>query len=171
MNRGSARRTVFPTDRERRIFLELAGDLDRRFGTEIHAYCLMNNHDHLLVRSAGGRLSESMQRLGAQFTRTVNHVAATDGPIFRGRFTSVRVEQHPHLLELVRYIHRNPLAAGWDGRLAEYEWSSHGAYLQTGPAPHWLHQRVVWEWFAGDAASYRDIVEHDQRCQTPRRGV
>jgi putative transposase len=135
------------------------GQLDRRHGVEVHAYCLMGNHYHLLVRSTQGQLSPAMQRLGAMFTRRVNGRAGADGPVFRGRFHSVRLDRNEHLLELVRYIHRNPLDIGWERPLVDYRWSSHAAHAGLRTAPPWLHTDVVRELLGGSPTAYRQFVE------------
>jgi REP element-mobilizing transposase RayT len=160
MNRGSGRRQVFADDVDRRTFLYLLGDLERRNGVEAHAYCLMGNHYHLLLRSATGQLSPAMQHLGAVFTRRANWRRGVDGPIFRSRFHSVRLEHDAHLTELLRYIHRNPLDVGWDRPLVDYPWSSHGAHAgRRRPAPPWLHTELVRELFGSRVATYQAFVD------------
>ncbi len=167
MNRGAQRRDIFTADVDRETFLDLLGTVDRRFGLEVHAYCLMDNHYHLLVRSETGRLSNAMQHLGARFTRAVNRRRGVDGAVFRGRFHSVLVTDEAHLPQLVRYLHRNPHDAGWRPSLDRYRWSSHGAYVGRAPAPWWLHQQVVLGMFQGDVAGYRAFVEEEHGDTTP----
>lgn len=139
MNRGSGRRIVFRDDSERAAFVGLVAEIEAEFGVEIHAYCLMGNHFHLLVYSTRARLSDAMQWLLANFTRIVNQRRQVDGPIFRGRFHSVPVTRDAHHRWLVRYIHANPLDLGWTDPLAEYGWSSLGALLGHRISPEWLH--------------------------------
>jgi hypothetical protein len=74
MNRGAGRRTVFKSVAERRLLVDLLGELTVRFELEAHAYCLMGTHCHLVVRSRGGRLSEGMKWVGSVFTREVNEI-------------------------------------------------------------------------------------------------
>ena len=87
--------------------LALFAGLDHRFGIEVHAYCLMGNHFHLLVRSPLGTLSDAMAWLGSRFTRLVNAERDVDGPVFRGRFHSVAVTRSSHLDRLFRYVNAN----------------------------------------------------------------
>jgi putative transposase len=159
MNRGSAKQDIFHATADRHLFLDLLGVVDRRCGVETHAFCLMGNHYHLLVRSELGQLSAAMQHLGAVFTRQVNERRGVDGPIFRGRFHSVLLTEQAHLFQAVRYIHRNPLDIGWRRRLEDYPWSSHGPYVGTVPSPWWLHQRTVLDLFGRDVGRYQAFVE------------
>lgn len=162
MNRGSGRRVVFADNGERRYFLGLLGDFEERFGVEVHAYCLMGNHFHLLVRSGDGSLSEAMQHLSANFTRYVNHRRDVDGPIFRGRFHSVPVVEPEHLQVLCRYIHRNPIGIVPPSRLRTYPWSSLPALLGLRARPGWLRCQTVLGWFGHDAARLAEFVEVDE---------
>jgi REP element-mobilizing transposase RayT len=171
MNRGAGRRIVFSDDRDRELFTELLGAIDRRFGVETHAYCLMGNHYHLLMRSAAGELSPAMQHLSANFTRAVNGWRGKDGPIFRARFQSVLVGRHEHLLELCRYIHRNPAELGYRDRLERYDWSSLGPLLGIRPAPHWLYRAEVLSWFDNDAQRLAAFVSEQDDAQARGRAA
>jgi putative transposase len=104
MNRGAGRRAVFRSDADREIFLECLIEAARRHQLEIHSYCLLDNHYHLLLRSLEGRLSQAMQCLSSRFTQRTNYKVATDGPLFRGRFASVAINSDAHLVQVLRYI-------------------------------------------------------------------
>lgn len=147
MNRGAGRRVVFRDDDERRIFVDLLGEVVDLTELEVHGYCLVGNHYHLIVRSAAGELSAAMQQLGQSFTRRVNARRGVDGPIFRGRFHSVPVERDAHLVWLQRYVNANARDAGWTGRLADYPWSGLACSLGERSTPTWLSTQVVREWF------------------------
>ncbi|MGA9276479.1 transposase [Ilumatobacter sp.] len=160
MNRGSGRRRVFWSDDERAAFVDLLSELDDRFGVEIHAYCLMGNHYHLLVRSASGRLSEAMCWLGSRFTRLVNWQRGVDGAIFRGRFHAVAVQREPHLVWLFRYINANPIDLGWQQPLAEYPWSGLAASLgMAAGSPDWVRTDAVTSFFGRDPGRLERFVE------------
>ncbi len=129
---------MFLDDAERERFVELLGCLSGEFGIEVHCYCLMGNHYHLLVRSLDGCLSEAMKWLGAQFTKFVNARRGVDGAVFRGRFHSVQVIEESHLSWLFRYINANPLALGWTAPLIEYPWSGLAASVGRTRRTPWL---------------------------------
>ena len=111
MNRGADHRDVFQHDADCEVFLDALAIAVDRAGLEVHAYCLMTNHFHLLIRSQEGRLASGMQFLLGRFTRLVNLRVRRDGPLFRGRYASVPVGADHQILQVCRYIHFNPVTA------------------------------------------------------------
>ena len=85
MIRGAGRRDVFASDEQRERFLELLDDLGDRFGIETHAYCLMGNHYHLLLRTPFGNLGRGMRHLNGVYTQFFNRDQDRDGALFRSR--------------------------------------------------------------------------------------
>jgi putative transposase len=120
----------------------------------VHAYCLLTNHYHLLLHTPHGALSSAMQRCASRFTLATNRRHGRDGPIFRGRFKSVLVEDDSQLTHLTRYIHRNPVEARLVTRPEARPWSSAGAYVGTAVAPEWLYTASVLAMFGGSTAAY-----------------
>lgn len=164
MNRGARHQTVFLDDRDRRHFLELVGELERRFGVEVHLFCLVGNHYHLLVRSHAGQISEAMKFLSERFTRGSNDRHGHDGPIFRGRFHSEIVQSDRHHRWLFRYIHANARDAGWGGPLHAYPWSSLGAFVSDPALPSpfpWLCTDFFTELFDADRTRMQRFVDGD----------
>jgi REP-associated tyrosine transposase len=162
MNRGAARLPTFVTKSDALTFERLVGEGHARFGVEVHAYCLMSNHFHLLVHCPTGGLSPFMQHVAAVYTRAFNERHGRDGPLFRGRFHSLLVHDDRYVVTAARYIHRNPLDLGPAVDLAAYRWSSHGVYLGRRPCPEWLRTGTVLSMFAGGVPAYRDVVESDR---------
>ena len=167
MNRGARHGTVFHVAADGERFLDLVGQWSAETGIEVHAYCLMDNHYHLLVRSATGELSWFMQRVGAGYTQYLNHRLGQDGAVFRGRFRSRLVDTDAYLAVLNGYIHRNPTARHPPPPLDEYRWSSYGAYVGTAPAPDWLNTGVLLERCANDVEAFRSLVERPPRTEAP----
>jgi REP element-mobilizing transposase RayT len=161
MNRGLGRRAVDQSDDQRHYFLSLLGDISDRFGAEIHAYCLMGNHYHLMVQTREGNLQRIMRHINGVYTQYVNRGQRSDGPLFRGRYQAILVDADAYWTGLSRYIHRNPLEAGMVTHLAEYPWSSYPAYINQRKAHPWLHTRTILQALAPRrrAAAYRAFVE------------
>lgn len=138
MHRGARREPIFKKNEHCLLFLELLDTISYQFEIEVHAYSLMPNHYHLLVRSRHGNLSKAMKYLNATYTQRVNLLERWDGPVFRGRFRSELVQDETNLPYLLAYIHLNPLKAGLITRLQSHGWTSHRAYLGRDPLPDWL---------------------------------
>jgi REP element-mobilizing transposase RayT len=138
MHRGARRAPIFRADDDCLRFLGVVEDAVGRFGIDVHAYSLMPNHYHLLVRSVRGNLSRAMRHVNAVYTQASNRVRRWDGPLFRGRFHSQLVRTEVHLPYVLAYIHLNPLRANLVTRLTSDCWTSHLAYTGREPAPEWL---------------------------------
>jgi putative transposase len=158
MNRGADRQDIFSTDADRHMFEYRLGDLVERGLIEIHAYALMNNHSHLLVRSLRGEISAAMHRLGSEYARWYNREHRRDGPLFQNRFVSVPVDSDEQFLVTARYIHRNPKVMVPIRALGAYRWSSLGAHLGDRNAPPWLERGLLDE-LMGGVEPHRRFVE------------
>lgn len=143
MNRGAGRRKIFKNDEQRRYVLSLLADTYERFNAEWHAYCLMGNHYHLLIRTPEGNLQRIMRHINGLYTQHFNRSEKKDGPLFRGRYKAILVDADAYWLQLSRYIHRNPLDAGICDRLQSYRWSSYRAYIGADKVPDWLMTRYI----------------------------
>lgn len=129
MLRGNGGQAIFSDDADRRRFCALLAEGVERYGHRIHAYCLMANHAHLAIRVGDASLSRIVQNLAFRYTRAYNRRARRVGHLFQGRFRSLLVDGDAYLLELVRYIHLNPVRAGLVSEPASWAWSGHRAYL------------------------------------------
>jgi putative transposase len=135
-SRGNRGCRIYETDGERRVFLSLLSRVSRRHRWLCHAYCLMSNHYHLLIKIDQGGLSAGMQALNGHFACFVNSRHGYEGHLFRNRFWSDLIEEESHLLEACRYIVLNPLRAGLRETPEEWQWSSYRACagLEFGPS-------------------------------------
>ena len=134
-SRGNARADIFEADRDRETFLRILGVVVKRFNWLCHAYCLMNNHYHLLIETPEGNLSAGMRQLNGVYTQAFNRAHRRDGHVFKGRFTAILVEKESHLLELCRYVVLNPVRAGMVERPEQYRWSSYRPTLGKAAKP------------------------------------
>jgi len=157
MNRGQSGRNIFLNDKGRQSFLDLLADISRLWAIEIYAYCLMSNHYHLLLSTPAGGLSRAMRHLDGIYTQRFNRVHHKDGALFRGRYKAILIDAEEYFLSVVRYIHRNPLAAKIVANLERYRWSSHWGYVNKRQCPPWLHTEAVLSRFNG-LNDYRKFV-------------
>jgi len=146
VNRGRGRRLIYPDTPYYQDYLQCLAEVNSRFGVEVHAYCLMGNHYHLLLKTPQGNLSRAMRHIDGVYTQRHNRRKKTDGPLFRGRYKAIVIDASAYLLQVSRYIHRNPieLKSPLVKDLITYPWSSYAAYLNRDPAPDWLYCDTVY---------------------------
>jgi len=121
----------------------------------ITAFCLMPNHYHILAQTPDANLSRGMRHLNGVYTQRFNRRHSSDGQLFRGRYKSILISADSYLLEVVKYIHRNPHKAGLSKGIDDYPWSSHKGYLSNLKKWGWLHNEIIYtmltqnrsEWF------------------------
>jgi REP-associated tyrosine transposase len=135
--RGNGQRRIFLDDLDRRRYLTLLAHVVRAKRWLCLAYCLMNNHVHLLIETPVANLGAGMQLLHGLYGQTHHRRHGTTGHVFQGRFGARRVSSDEQLLMTVRYIARNPVEAGLCATGAPWPWSSHAAIV-TGAPPGWL---------------------------------
>jgi len=132
MARGIECREIFKDDQDRKSFLERLAVILEETQTQCYAWALIPNHFHLLLRTSLTPLSKVMRRLMTGYAVTFNKRHKRSGHLFQNRYKSVVCEEDQYLLELIRYIHLNPLRAGLVKNLKEldkYPWTGHSAIL------------------------------------------
>jgi len=165
MVRGIERRKIFDGDADRDQFLHRMGEILLDTGTTCFAWSLMPNHFHLLLRTGNVPLSTVMRRLLTGYAIWFNRSRRRHGHLFQNRFKSILCQEDSYLLELVRYIHLNPLRAGLVKSIQElnnYPYSGHGA-LMGGFRKSWQETDEILKLFGSRSASarraYRQFVE------------
>lgn len=136
--RGDRREAIYENDDDRRMFLEVLGQVVADFNWICHAYCLMSNHYHLVVETPDGNLSKGMRQLNGVFTQYSNRRHGRTGHLFQGRYKAILVDGDSYLLELARYVVLNPVRAGMVPDPGRWPWSSYRAMIGTVAAPDWL---------------------------------
>lgn len=127
--RGNHRIDIFFRAADRRRLDEIMADALEHTQTHLHAYCWMSNHIHLLVQVADRPLAALMQRVGSRFARLMQKELTTTGHLFENRYHALLVDVDHYFLELLRYIHLNPVRARIVTKSEDYRWSSHRVYL------------------------------------------
>jgi len=147
MNRGRRGENIFADSDDYKVFIALLQETSEMFNFQVAAFCLMSNHYHILVQTPAGNLSRAMRHINGVYTQRYNRAKNTDGQLFRGRYKSVLVQEDSHLLELLRYIHRNPVRANLCKDVNDYPWSSHQGYISSAEKWGWLHKKFLLDMF------------------------
>lgn len=171
-SRGNARADICDDDNDRHLFLSILGQTVKRFNWLCHAYCLMDNHYHLLIETPEGNLSAGMRHLNGVYTQSYHRRHHSDGHVFKGRFKAVLVEKENHLLELCRYVVLNPVRAHMVERAELYHWSSYLPTLGKAAVPPYLTTEWILSNFSASLPEsrrlYRQFVHEGMAAsQTP----
>lgn len=138
IQRGNNRSACFHRDADYLVYLDHLAELSRRHACEIHAYCLMTNHVHLLATPrAANACALLMKNLGQRYVQYVNRSRERTGTLWEGRFRSCIAQSERYVLACYRYIELNPVRAGMVARPEDYVWSSHRANV-AGAGTAWL---------------------------------
>ena len=144
MNRGINHNYIFLTDEHRLYFLELLEKITKNYNVEIHVFCIMGNHYHLVIRTPLGNLNKAMHYLGYNYAKYINKELHRSGPVFQGRYLPVLMDDEKYLLRVARYIHKNPTEANIITDLKDYRWSSYLSYICESKTISWLfHDEVM----------------------------
>ena len=162
-SRGNERKPIYKSDEDRYSFLDGLKQVNKRFNWICHAYCLMNNHYHLVIETPDGNLSKGMRQLNGVYTQGFNRRHRRVGHIFQGRYKAIVIEKESYLLEVSRYVVLNPVRAKAVKKPGEWTWSSYrgtAGIEKPNPCltPDWiLGQFGSKRWQA--EAKYREFVE------------
>jgi len=158
-SRGNARQDIFDDDPDRNRFLDTLAKVINRYNWLCYAYCLMDNHTHLVIETPEGRLSQGMRQLNGIYTQAYNRRHQRVGHIFQGRYKAILIQKESHLLEVCRYVVLNPVRARMVERPERWKWSSYRATAGLGKSPFWL--RV--DWVLGQFGTRRNSASRHYR--------
>ncbi len=127
--RGNQKQTIFRDKADSQTYLSYLAEYKSRYSFRLYAYALMPNHIHLLWEAEAAPLSKVMQILQFRYTRYFNRKYGKVGHLFQGRYKAILCDKEGYLLELVRYIHLNPVRAGVVKDPGRYPWTGHLSYL------------------------------------------
>jgi len=130
ISRGNQRQKIYKDDADHRRFQTLLSEAVKRHSLTLYAYVLMPNHFHLLFEVGRAPLSKAMQSLLYRYTRYYNTRYGKIGHLFQGRYRAILCDRDSYLMELIRYLHLNPVRAGLTRDPSGYRWSSHREYLR-----------------------------------------
>ncbi len=165
--RGNERKAIYRDDTDRQLFLTKLQDSQRIYQVEVHAYVLMDNHFHLLVRTLRANLSEFMRHFNISYTSAFNHRHRRVGHLYQGRYKAIVVDRDSYLLELSRYVHLNPVRIASQNKrplqdqirvLERYRWSSLKGYWEVKHKQPWVLYDSVLEQIGHSRRRYREFI-------------
>lgn len=158
-SRGNEKKAVFKDESDREAFLKVLAQVNNRYHWLCHAYCLMDNHYHLLIETPDGNLSIGMRQLNGVYTQTFNRRHKRTGHLFQGRFKAILIQKDSHLLEVCRYVVLNPVRARMVEQPGDWKWSSYRATSgRESPHPCLTH-----DWILGQFSKTREKAEKEYR--------
>jgi len=170
-SRGNRRENIYEENADREAFLSILCHVCGTHNWVCHAYCLMDNHYHLLVETPDANLAKGMRQLNGIYTQTFNRTYARVGHVFQGRYKSILVEKDSYLLELSRYIVLNPVRAGMVQSAEDWPWSSYGAMVGQGDGISGLNTKWMLALFGNTKekamASYKIFVSEGMEQPSP----
>ena len=176
-SRGNEQRVIFKSQRDRKKFLSYLESATQRYDALIHAYCLMDNHYHLLIETPSGNLPQIMRHINGAYTTYFNVKRKRSGHLLQGRYNAILVDRDIYAKELSRYIHLNPIRAKMIDKLEHYQWSSYLEYIGRRKPPSWLVRDFILSYFGQKAKiaqqNYLKFVEAKvgQKYKSPFRKV
>ena len=174
-SRGNAQAAIYLDDEDRTRFLGVLGKEIEQQGWRCYAYCLMDNHYHLLVETPEPNLSKGMRRLNQVYTQAFNRRHGWVGPVLQGRYKAIIVDKDNYLLELCRYIVINPVRAGMAKSAKDWRWSSYRATAGLASVADWLQTDRVLGLFGKDRLlsrrRYREFVKQGLAQPSPWKAL
>jgi REP element-mobilizing transposase RayT len=158
-SRGNEKKDVFKDGQDRIIFLKTLQHVNKRYNWLCHAYCMMDNHYHLLIETPDGNLSLGMRQLNGVYTQLFNKRHQRIGHLFQGRYKSILIQKDSHLLEVCRYVVLNPVRARMVERPEVWKWSSYRATAGRESPPTCL----TVDWILGQFSRKRNKAEQEYR--------
>ena len=155
--RGNQRQKTFTAESDYQAYIERLARYRKKYDYVLHAYCLMPNHVHLLVESSEQPLAKFMQGLQQSYSQYFNLRHRKTGHVFEGRYKAILCQKDQYLLQLIRYIHLNPVRAGMVRSPERYRYSGDHVYLQ-GKATETIDPATVLSMLGGKQA-YRRFVQ------------
>jgi len=159
-SRGNAQVMIFCDNHDRLIFLAVLADVVKRYHWLCHAYCLMDNHYHLVIETLEANLSLGMRQLNGVYTQKYNRRHKKSGHVLQGRFKAIVIDKDSYLLELSRYVVLNPMRAKMTKNIAHWQWSSYQAHAGLTTPPDYL----TTDWILGLFSSKRKIAQNKYRA-------
>jgi putative transposase len=170
-NRGNRKELIFMDDDDRLTYMELLEKVRCKFPFNLHAYCLMPNHIHLLLETIDHHPKDIMKMLNTCYAMYFNRRHELVGHLFQGRYDAKIIDSLNYFLEASRYIHWNPVEAEMVQIPEEYPWSSYSVFLEKSQHPLVTTGRILSYFPEPCRERYCDFVWNKLEGQSPTLGV
>lgn len=180
---GNEQRNIFLDDADRQKFLETLAKKKTEKECSLYAYCLMDNHIHLVVRENHKQISTIIKGIATSYAMFFNIKYDRAGHVFHSRFKSESVDDEQYLISLIRYVHNNPVQAGIADKPEQYRWSSYHSYVSPGAGENVdagyvlsmidgnLNEAVrVFKWFSHEKDDTNYMDEETEMVKTVEEG-
>ena len=170
VQRGNEKKKIFRNNEDKVKFLETIAKAREKYNFLLYAYCLMDNHIHLLVNDNGNDISKLMKSINVSYVSYFNRAYQRCGHLFQDRFKSELVKDDRYLLEVSRYIHNNPVKAKMVERPDDFKWSSYNIYSgKANDALGLLDTSMILNYFSGNkpksVSEYEKFVDKYQEFE------
>lgn len=156
MLRGNEKKDIFHEDEDKQRLLEIILCKKQEDKFYLHAFCLMDNHIHLLISEGKEDIAKAIKRIAVSYVSFFNKKYKRVGHLFQDRFKSEIVENDSYAISLARYIHQNPVKAKMVRRPSEYKWSSYNSYLEENDdSSQVLDREILMGMFSNDKEKAR----------------
>ena len=159
MQRGIRRKEIFTNQNDYYMLLTILAKELKRYQCELHAYCLMTNHYHLLLETSEYEIWKLMKNIAHKYAMYFNSVYDFQGHLFEGRYKSCLVRDDTYFLQTSRYIHLNPVKAHMVNNPEDYGWSSYRTMLGISDDKLTARDRTLSYFKGKDVYGYREFVE------------
>jgi REP element-mobilizing transposase RayT len=155
--RGNNRSYIFKNQRHKVAFMEMIEEQEKDTGMELAAWCIMDNHVHLVIKAELDQLSLAMKRINIKFAMMYNQDQNMVGHVFQDRFKSHVIDSDEYLLQVIRYVHNNPVSAKIEKNPGDYKWSSYREYFTKAGVGKRNQFKFVMELFNNSMDSFKEF--------------
>ena len=170
-SRGNGKRRIFLDDTDRIVWLRTLEKAIAAQNLIVHAYCLMDNHFHLLVETPEANLAKGMHYLNAAYTQQFNTRHERVGHLLQGRYKAFLIEKETYFLEVARYIVLNPVRAKLVRSPERWKWSNYKAFIGKAPMPEFISFKETFRYFDKNLSrgkeKYVQFVREGIRGESP----
>lgn len=161
MVRGNNREHIFNNPHEKRYYLEVLKEQIEDDLIQIAAYCIMDNHVHIVVEADILNLTKAMKSINIKFAMKINKQKNRIGHVFQDRYKSEVIYNDAHLHQVIRYVHNNPIKAKITKSLNQYKWSSYNEYINKCDIINLEQKSFVLDYFKGSLERFQSFHNED----------